>query len=167
MSETKNTPDKKDFRGLTIFELLIISTAILGSILWAVSVRANMQNKVLDEQRRARVTTLKENLMSFVQQNGSFPAEDEFNNEEKRKQLFATYLGDYGQNFINDPKDKSILVSYVAEPEGCSGDSENPCTKITIALKLSNGDQFIKFGVKPGKELEYLNQVNQQDESTQ
>lgn len=165
MDETRDTTTSRDFRGLTIFELLLIGVVVLGSILWALSVRAGMNSKVYDEQKKARVSTLKENLMSVVEKDGSFPSQDQFQNEDKRKLLFSTFLGDYGSDSLTDPTDKERLITYVAEPEGCAPDTDNPCTKFTVALQLSSGEWFTKFGIKPGKELEYLQETTQ-DQTT-
>lgn len=160
----KQASSNKDFRGLTIFEILTILTIVGGAIFWALSSKTGMQNKVYDEQRRARVTTLKENLMTLVNKNGSFPSDEEFQNDDIRKNLFSSYLADYGQDYLGDPKDSQTLITYIAEPEGCLPNTDNPCTKVTVALKLSTGEQFIKFGVKPGSELEYLNQATEEEE---
>ncbi|HRV75845.1 MAG: hypothetical protein H6799_02460 [Candidatus Nomurabacteria bacterium] len=162
MDENQKKVKNNNFRGLTVFELLLIVSVVLCSILWALSTRASMQNKVYDEQRIARVTALKENLMILVDRNGTFPNDEQFQNEEKRKELFNQYLSENGQDFLSDPKDKQKLISYIAEPEECAATFEDPCTKVTIALELSNGDQFIKFGIQPGREGEYLKQASEE-----
>lgn len=145
-----------EFRGLTIFEILVILSIILGSILWAFSFKGNLENKNLDTERKARVSTFKEQLKTYVVENGSFPSDEQFKDKELREALFVSFLIDQGQDALNDPKDSDKLISYSAEPEGCQPDTEKPCTKVSVGLKLSNGEQFIKFAVKPGFEQQYL-----------
>lgn len=159
MPKTKDSSNKPEPRGLTIFELLSIGLVILATVLWALSSRSNLQKKIYDEQRRARVSVLKEDLSKLVQKDGSFPSNEQFENTESREKLFSDILADYGKDFLNDPKDKSILIGYSAEPEGCAPSSDTPCTKVTVGLTLSSGEEFFKFSVKPGYELEYLKQA--------
>lgn len=159
MPKTKDRSKTLEPRGLTIFELLSIGSVILAILFWALGSRSNMQKKLYDEQRRARVSVLKENLSKIVQRDGSFPSDEQFENAATREKLFSDILADYGRDFLNDPKDKSLLISYSAEPEGCAPGSATLCTKVTVGLTLSNGDDFFKFSVKPGYEVEYLKQA--------
>jgi hypothetical protein len=150
-----------EFRGLTIFEILVIAAVMLGSLFWAYSFRGSLVNKNYDTERKARVSTFKEHLRSYALENGSFPADEQFQTEETRNSLFASYLVDQGQDALNDPKDTDKLMSYSAEPEGCQPFTESPCTKVSVGFKLSTGELFIKFAVKPGSEEQYLNQTDQ------
>lgn len=159
---TKTPPNKassKDFRGLTIFELLAILAVISISIAWALSFKGKLENKAFDEIRKSRVSTLKENLKTIYLQTGSFPSSEQFDDEATRKKLFPAFLADQGKDSMNDPKDKGLLISYISDPEGCTGNLENPCTKVALSLILSNGEEFVKFAFEPGKELEYLDEA--------
>ena len=165
MAKTDQYADSNaDFRGLTIFEILAILSIILGSIFWALSFKGNLENKNLDTERKARVSTFKEQLKTYVIENGSFPSDEQFEDEQIRKALFVSFLVDQGQDALNDPKDSDKLMSYSAEPEGCLPDTEKPCTKVSVGFKLSNGDLFIKFAVKPGFEQQYLTEAKINDD---
>lgn len=160
------TEQKDDFRGLTIFELLIILAVVLGSFLWAFSARNNLRNQRIDTERKGRVSTLKEHLRSYVIQNGSFPSDSQFQDKDTRDSIFSTFVADQGKEALYDPKKTSQLISYSAEPEGCTATTEDPCTKVSVALELSNGDEYIKFAVKPGEELKYLQEATSSGDST-
>lgn len=155
-----------DFRGLTIFEILVILSIILGSILWAFSFKGNLEKKNMDTERKARVSIFKEQLKTYVIENGSFPSDEQFKDEELRKTLFGPFLLDQGQNALNDPKDSDKLMFYLAEPEGCQPDTEKLCTRVSVGLKLSNGEQFIKSATKPGFEQQYLQESQNNEEQT-
>lgn len=154
VEQTKTS--NKEFRGLTVFELLAILAVIGGSIIWALSFRSGLQSKAQDEVRRARVSTLKEHLRYYVSENGSFPSNEQFDNEDTRKKLFSNFLLDQGEDALQDPKDSKQVINYFSEPEGCAPDTGIPCTKVSVSLTLSNGEDFVKFAIMPGKELEYL-----------
>jgi len=164
MSQSKKTPQPRDFRGLTIFELLIIAVIIFGSVFWAFSARSDMRNKAYDEARKGRVSTLKENLRTFYSENGSFPSSEQFENDDSRKKIFALLLADQGEDFLHDPQDKTMLIDYVTDPEDCDGTETKPCQKVALSLKLSNGEEFTKFALEPGKELEAIEEATQNGE---
>lgn len=166
MTGTKKAASSTDFRGLTIFELLVIAVIILGSVFWALSARSGMRNKTYDEVRRGRVSTLKENLRSYYLENNTYPTSEQFEDEKTRKKIFAFLLADQGKDFLNDPKDNNILISYVTEPEGCAGNEASPCQKVALSLKLSNGEEFIKFALEPGKELDAIEEAVQNGDVT-
>lgn len=161
------TDQNSEFRGLTIFELLAICAVILGAFLWALSARSNLTNQKLDIERKARVSTLKENLKTYVVANNSFPSDEQFQDEKSRGEIFKTFLIDQGSDALNDPKETSKLISYSAEPEGCAPGTDTICTKVSVGLKLSTGDLFIKFAVKPGEEIKYLKEAAQSGNSNE
>jgi hypothetical protein len=158
MSSSKN--QKKEFRGLTIFELAIIIAVILSSVLWALSFRSGLRNETFDAQRKGRVSTVSEYLKVYFLQKGSFPGVDDFEDEETRKIIFRTLLAEEGDDFLNDPKDKNILISYSSEPFGCSPETELICNRASAGLFLSNREEFVRFAFEPGKEAEILQELN-------
>lgn len=146
---------QKDFRGLTIFELTIILGIILISILWSLNLRSDSKDKVYDAERKGRVTALRENFLAFYAKNNTFPSQATFNDQKQREAILEAYLIENGQDYIKDPKD-SKLIEYLTDPEDCQGTVEDPCEKISLSLVLSNGEDFYKFIVPPGKEAELL-----------
>jgi competence protein ComGC len=149
----------KDFRGLTIFELLTILIIIGGTVLWALSFRSGLQNKAYDETRKARVSTVKEYLKVYILQNGSLPSADQFNDEEQRKGLFADLIADEGEDIFKDPKNPKTIMEYIPDPEDCAPETDNLCNKAALTFTLSDGQDFTKFALEPGKEAEYLQDV--------
>jgi len=157
MPSTKTT---KDFRGLTIFELVTILTIIGLVVLWALSFKGGLQNKADDAVRRGRVSTLKENLNAYILQSDSFPSTEDFLDDEKRKDIFSRLLSEEGEDALHDPRDKDRLIDYIAEPEGCAPETEVPCTRVSVSFTLSGGEEFIRFSIKPGTELEALEELD-------
>jgi type II secretory pathway pseudopilin PulG len=155
LSNTKEARPK-DFRGLTIFELTIILSIIGATLFWALSLRSNLQNKVYDAERKGRVAALKEAMHGYFLENNTFPSEESFNDDKTRTGLFNAYSLDNGEDYFKDPKDKSKLINYIPQPEGCTGETGNICNKASISLDLSSGEEFTQFAIEPGKELEFL-----------
>lgn len=147
---------REDFRGLTVFELIMIMAVIGGVILWAFSTRSAIRNEVYDETRKGRVTALKENLKLYMALNGTFPSQQQFDEEDSRLTLLAGYISDEGQNAFFDPQKKEELMLYYPEPEGCAATAEDPCELVSLSLQLSTGEEYFKFAVKPGTELKYF-----------
>ncbi len=157
------TKKTKDFRGLTIFELITILAVIGVVILWALSFKGGLQNKADDAVRRGRVSAFKEHLNSYIQENDSYPSTEDFLNDDKRKLLFSKFLSEEGEDALNDPRDKSKLIDYIADPEGCAPGTEVLCNKASVGLTLSGGEEFTKFSIKPGSELEILQEQSSED----
>ncbi len=153
---TAKSVKTKDFRGLTIFELLIILLAIGAAIFWGISTKKDLRNQLNDSIRRGRVSALKENLRGYVLQNGSFPSEESYYDEEQRKLIFSSYFLDEGEDALQDPTDSSVLIDYAPTPEGCAPDTEMPCEKVSLGMYLTDGEDFTRFVVTPGKEAELL-----------
>ncbi len=162
-----NSKPKKDFRGLTIFELSLIILVIGSVFYWAFANKRNLQNNIQDEIRKARVVAAKEYLRSYILQNNSFPTTESFLDEKTRADIFSDLISDEGQDALKDPKDKDQLIDYSAEPLDCAPDTDNPCTRASLSLILSNGDEFIRFAIKPGTELEQLQTLNQEEQDGQ
>jgi hypothetical protein len=153
----------KDFRGLTIFELLIILIAIGAAIFWGVSTKKDLRNQLNDSIRKGRVSAFNESLRSYVLENGSFPSEEQYYDEAKRKEIFSRFLLDEGENALQDPTDNSILIDYAPSPEGCAPDTEILCESVSLGMYLTNGEDFTRFAVKPGKEAELLLEESNND----
>jgi hypothetical protein len=166
MSELKNAKSnsqKADFRGLTVFELGVILAIILGSVLWALSFKSGLEQRTYDAIRKGRVSTISENLKVYFLQNGSLPSEDEFNDQQKREEIFKRLLIDEGSDFLNDPENQDQLVTYAPEPAGCAPETEVICDSAAISLMLSNKKEFVRFALEPGKEAELLKEINNQE----
>ncbi len=158
---------KQDFRGLTIFELSII-LLIIGSVFyWAFTTKRSLQNNLDDALRKARVVAAKEHLKSYIIENDSFPSTEAFQDEEQRKEIFSSLLSEEGEDALKDPKEKDVAVDYIAEPVGCAPDTDNPCTRVSLSLTLNNGDDFSRFVIKPGSELEQLQTLNESEGQTE
>jgi Tfp pilus assembly protein PilE len=155
----------KDFRGLTIFELITILAIIGVVVLWALSFRGGLQNKTQDAIRRGRVSTFAQHLNVYITKNDSFPSTEDFLNNEKREDDFAEFLTEEGKDALNDPQDKNKVIDYIAEPEGCARDTETLCTRVSVGFSLSGGEDFVKFSIKPGTEAEAI-QSTSEDDST-
>jgi hypothetical protein len=158
-NEAEPKVTKKEFRGLTIFELTIILSVIGVAFFWALSLKSSLQNKVYDAERKGRLIALKENLQTYFLQNNTFPSEEQFNDENTRKDILDRYIASNGEDYLKDPKDNSKLILYLPEPEGCKAEEASICNKVSISLDLSNGEEFIQFVVAPGKELELLKET--------
>lgn len=163
MSTAKKT---KDFRGLTIFELVTILAIIGGVILWSLSFRGGLKNQTTDAVRRGRVSTFTQHLNAYILQNKSYPSTEDFLNDDKRKDTFGQFLTDESKDALNDPKDKAKLLDYIAEPEGCAPDTDNPCTRVSVGLTLSGGEDFVKFSIKPGTEADALQSTTEDGSTT-
>lgn len=163
-STTKQDQDSSNFRGLTIFELLLICLVIGGVFLWGFGNRSKLSNQNYDSVRKGRVSAIKENLRYYYLKNNTFPSEAQFQDTEEREAIFSTFIVDEGKEVFFDPQKTDQLATYIAEPEGCTATEEDPCTKVSISFTLSNGDEFYKFAFEPGKEVEYFDQL--QEDST-
>lgn len=157
---------KKEFRGLTVFELSLILLVIGSVFYWAFANKRSLQNNIDDANRKTRVIAAKESLKSYILQNDSFPSTETFLDQKSRSEIFSELLSEEGQDFLTDPKSKDTLMDYVAEPEGCAPATENLCTRASLSLTLSGGDDFVRFAIKPGTELEQLQTLNQQNEQS-
>lgn len=156
-SSTNTGKDKSsDFRGLTVFELAMILAVIGSVVLWAFSARAKIRNETFDEIRKARVVALKENLKSYLTANNTFPSQFQFDDDESRTEILSDYISDEGEDVFFDPKFKDNFIFYYPEPEGCLATSDSPCEKISLSFRLSDGEDFFRFALKPGTEFKYI-----------
>jgi competence protein ComGC len=153
------------FRGLTIFELMVILFVISFSLFWGFSAKSKAQKDVNDQLRKSRVSLLKEHFSVYTLENDSLPSQESYDNEETRGLITASLLADEGQDAISDPQDKEKVVTYLAEPEGCAPKTDNPCTKGTFSLTLADGEEFYRFAIKPGSEDKYLQESAQDGEN--
>lgn len=156
----------KEFRGLTIFELLAILAVIGTVIFWAVSSRSGLENKAFDATRKARITTVKEHLKSYILINGSFPSMEQFEDQEQRKEIFSELITDEGEDIFKDPKDSNITMDYVTDPLECAPETENPCRKASLTFILSDGQEFIRFAIEPGSQLDLLEESLSEEDQT-
>lgn len=156
----------KDFRGLTIFELLTILAVVGVAILWALSSRSSLENKAYDATRKARVSIVKEHLKYYILENSSFPSMEEFNDQEKRSSIFSGLITDEGEEVFQDPKDSKLIMDYITDPEDCAPETDILCEKAALSFKLSDGQEFIKFAVKPGSEAEYLQEIIDEEQTS-
>jgi competence protein ComGC len=161
-----NPKPKKEFRGLTVFELSLILLVIGSVFYWAFANKRSLQNNIDDANRKARVIAAKESLKGYILQNDSFPSTEDFLDDKKRSDIFASLINDEGEDALKDPKDKDTLLDYIAEPEGCAPGTDNLCTRASIGLVLSNGDDFVRFAIKPGTELEQLQTLNEEQQQS-
>ncbi len=168
MSENNGSKDSNSnqdhktssFRGLTIFELSLILIIVGGSLFWGLTQKAQTRSKLYDQERKLKVGLLAENLKVYVRENESFPATDKFNDKSRRDIAFSQFLSENGAGVMQDPADANKLISYTAEPENCAETTDNPCTKATLSLRLSDGTEYYRFAIKPGTESQYLEEVN-------
>jgi type II secretory pathway pseudopilin PulG len=148
---------KKQNRGFTIVELLIVIVVVIVLALLVISTYSGIQSKTRDAKRQADLKSLQSQIEAFFTNNGYYPNLTDLNSPSWR----SSNLKDFSPSVLVDPssscspsKDKCLVggngeakaYSYSATQSdgitGCDGSigsgNDQNCAKYTLTATLEN-----------------------------
>lgn len=140
---------KKNNRGFTIVELLIV-IVVIGILAALVVVTYNgIQQKARDTERKTDINAMHGQLEAFQAQNGRYPTLANVND--------ATFRGANMKGLdpaaLQDPKGSAQTLvaspaangySYQVTPSGCDNGANGDCTQYTLTATLEAGGTYVK-----------------------
>lgn len=140
---------KKNNRGFTIVELLIV-IVVIGILAALVIVTYNgIQQKARDTERKTDINALHGQAEAYQAQNGKYPTLANYNDATFR----AANLKGLDPAALQDPKGaaQTLLAapaangySYQVTPAGCDNAANGDCTQYTLTATLEGGGTYVK-----------------------
>lgn len=143
------TSFKKNNRGFTIVELLIV-IVVIGILAALVIVTYNgIQQKARDTERKTDINALASHLEAYNATAGRYPTLANTNDTAFR----ATNMKGLPGDALQDPKGaaQTLIASpaangyaYQVTPAGCDNGANGDCTQYTLTATLEAGGTFVK-----------------------
>ena len=140
---------KKNSRGFTIVELLIVIVVIGILAALVVTTYNGIQQKARDTERKTDINALHGQIEAYQAQNGKYPTLANLNDSTFRsanmKGLDPAALQDpkgTAQTLVGAPQDDAY--SYVPTPTGCDNGTNGDCTGYTLTATLEAGGTYVK-----------------------
>jgi type II secretion system protein G len=140
---------KKNNRGFTIVELLIV-IVVIGILAALVIVTYNgIQQKARDTERKTDINAVASHMEAYNAQNGRYPTLANVNDATFR----SANLKGLDPAALQDPKGASQALTatvganqyaYVAEPAGCDNGANGDCLQYTLTATLEGGGTYVK-----------------------
>ena len=140
---------KKNNRGFTIVELLIV-IVVIGILAALVIVTYNgIQQKARDTERKTDINAIASHLEAYNAQNGRYPTLADVNDATFR----AANMKGLDPAALQDPKGSAqALVAtttansyvYAVSPSGCDNGSGGDCSQYTLTATLEGGGTYVK-----------------------
>jgi prepilin-type N-terminal cleavage/methylation domain-containing protein len=140
---------KKNSRGFTIVELLIVIVVIGILAALVVTTYNGIQQKARDTERKTDVNALHGQVEAYSAQNGKYPTLANINDSTFRQ----NNMKGLDPAALQDPKGTSQALcgtvqadcyAYVATPTGCDNAANGDCTGYTLTATLEAGGTYVK-----------------------
>lgn len=140
---------KKNKRGFTIVELLIVIVVIGILALLVITTYSGITQKARDAERKTDINALQSQLEAYYATNNKYPTLANFNDSTWR----STNLKGLDSAALADPKNpgsQQVCASvsagcyaYVVTPANCDN-STNDCTTYTLTATLETNGTYVK-----------------------
>jgi prepilin-type N-terminal cleavage/methylation domain-containing protein len=152
---------KKNSRGFTIVELLIVIVVIGILAALVITTYNGIQEKARDTKRKTDVNALQGQAEAYQAQNGKYPSVSQYNDSTFRsanmKGLDPAAMQDpkWASNNANCTTSGAAVLQgsatpasgcygYAATPSGCDNGSNGDCTGYTLTANLEAGGTYTK-----------------------
>jgi type II secretion system protein G len=140
---------KKNNRGFTIVELLIV-IVVIGILAALVIVTYNgIQQKARDTERKTDINAVASHLEAYNAQNGRYPTLANVNDATFR----SANMKGLDPAALQDPKGASQALvatvganvyAFVVTPAGCDNGANGDCAQYTLTGTLEGGGTYVK-----------------------
>lgn len=141
---------KKNNRGFTIVELLIVIVIIGILAALVITTYSGIQKKARDTERKTDVNALHGQIEAYQAQNGKYPSLANMNDTTFR----TNNLKGLDNSALADPNNASSqslcgtasanCYGYAVAPANCDNGTNGDCTGYTLTATLESGGTFVK-----------------------
>jgi general secretion pathway protein G len=141
---------KKNVKGFTIVELLIVIVVIGILAALVITTYNGIQQKARDTERKTDVNAVHGQVEAYNAQNGKYPTLANVNDATFR----STNMKGLDSAALADPKNagsqalcgsvQAGCYAYVVAPSGCDNGAAGDCTSYTLTATLEAGGTYVK-----------------------